>query len=188
MPLLRVPFYKQPTDYYCHPTCVKMVLDYAIDILDIKQKKLSLKTVAGSTYSDVNSGTSPLCAELVNALLLESSPNIQFKTVTPGTFKDIQAEIDANRPVIAWINVLDSRDGITWHVVVVNGYEENKREIYYLDPLLEEQYAQKACEVGSFIDLKLGQTGKLIKLVISQEGQKDLFGRVVPPKKRRRRR
>jgi hypothetical protein len=165
-----------------------MVIDYAIDVLGIKQKKLSLKTIAESTYSDINSGTPPLCAELVNAILLESVPNIQFKTVSPGTFRDIQTEIDANRPIIAWINILDIGDGIAWHVVVINGYEENKRAIYYLDPLLDEPYAQKSCEIGSFIDIKLGPTGKLIKLVISQEGQKDLFGRVLPPRKRRRRR
>jgi hypothetical protein len=173
----------------CHPTCTKMVLDYAIDTLDISQKRLSIKIISKAIGAN-STGASPARIEDINILLKDSCPPIKFKVVEPATFPTIEQEIEPEkgkpRPVIAWTNVKDDLDGKPWHVVIINGYSDEREEIYYIDPLLEEQYSQKSCEMGTFLKKRLGNSGKLVILIISEEGQTDLLGNVVSLKKKRR--
>lgn len=190
MPLIKLGnYYRQPSPTACHQTCTKMVLDYAIDVLKIYQKKLAIKTIATAIGSN-QMGTSPSRIEDINFILKDSLPPIKFKVIEPATFVAIEQEIQPNKgipkPVIAWINVLNDNDGIPWHVVIVNGYSDDRKEIYYIDPIFDEEHAQKRVDLGTFIQYKLGRTGRLVVLVISEDGQRDLLGNVLHPKKRRR--
>jgi len=184
-PKLSIPFFKQPTPGYCHPACVKMIIDYAIDLLRVKQKRLRIGKIAEELGAHYLAGTPPGGIERVNLLLADSIPNIQFKSQLSGRFEDLKKEIDEGRPVIAWIEIVGKDGDTIRHAVVINGYDPEKKEIYYVDPEMTAENHEKTAEIGDFIDNKLGVRGHLVKLIISAIGQKDLMGRIVPFKKRR---
>lgn len=169
---------------YCVPVCVKMVLDYAIKELKNRQKKISVKTIAKTLGTRPLTGTAPGSIELINSSLGASKPLINFKSKLAGTFNDIKTEIDNKRSVIAWINLTDDELTPVWHTVVINGYDIDKRLIYYIDPLLTKENCEVPIETGYFIQKKLGSRGHLIKLVVVSEAQKTLIGVLQPIQKR----
>lgn len=118
-------------------------------------------------------------------MLADSIPNIQFSSQLSGRFNDIIEEIDAGRPVIAWIDITENEGDTVRHAIVITGYDPEKKEIYYVDPEMTAEKHEKTAEIGDFIDNKLGVRGHLVKLIISEKGQKDLMGRVIAVKKRR---
>jgi len=185
-PKLEVPFYKQTTPGYCHPACVKMVIGYAIDVLGIQQNRITVGRVAKALRTHRLSGTAPGDLELVNSLLTESVPQIQFKSQISGRFEDIKTEIDRERPLIAWINISPDRDDTIWHAVVIHGYDLDDNKIYFIDPEMNVEDYERTSEIGYFLDNKLGVDGRLIKLIISKVGQMDLRGKIRPFKKKRR--
>jgi hypothetical protein len=186
-PRLSIPFFRQTTPGYCHPACVKMVIDYAITELRVEQKRLRISKIAEELGAHYLAGTPPGGIERVNLLLAESIPNIQFKSQLSGSFDEIKKEIDEGRPVIAWIEIVGKDGDTIRHAVVVNGYDPEKKEIYYVDPEMTPENHERIAEIGDFIDNKLGVRGHLVKLLISTIGQKDLMGRIIPLKKRRSR-
>ena len=185
MPILKIKFFRQTERAYCYPACVKMVIDYAIDSLRVKQRSLRLRKIARELRTDPDAGTSPGDIERVNTLLLDSFPQIQLRGKKMGTFGEIRDEIDQERPVIAWIELVRDEDDILFHAVVVKGYSSDLSKIFYIDPNKTEDDHQCEAEVGDFIDNKLGVEGHLIKLEITLIGQKDLRGRIRPLKRRR---
>ena len=185
-PKLSIRFFKQTEIGYCHPACVKMVIDYAIDVLGVDQRRLSISKIAKVLGTHRFSGTPPGAIEKINSLLSESIPRIQFKSQLSGRFEDIKREIDEGKPVIAWINISPNEEDIIMHAVVVVGYDEEKKEIYYVDPEMTAENHEKRIEIGDFIDNKLGVRGHLVKLIITERGQIDLMGRIVSSRRRRR--
>lgn len=185
-PKISIPFFKQTETGYCHPACVKMVIDYAIDVLGVDQKRLRLGKIAAILGTHYLAGTPPGAIERINQELGESIPRIQFKSQIGGRFDEIREEIDEGRPVIAWIDIASVEEDTIRHAVVVTGYDPEKKEIYYVDPEMMVENHEKTVEMGDFIDNKLGVRGHLVKLIITEIGQVDLMGRIVSLKKRRR--
>ena len=184
-PRLSIPFFRQTTPGYCHPACVKMVIDYAINELRVKQKRLRISKIAEELGAHYLAGTPPGGIERVIILLADSIPNIQLKSQLSGNFDEIKKEIDEERPVITWIEIVGKDGDTIRHAVVVNGYDPEKKEIYYIDPEMAAENHERIVEIGDFIDNKLGVRGHLVKLIISTIGQKDLMGRIIPLKRRR---
>jgi len=182
--VLSLPFYKQTEIGYCYPSCLKMVIDHAIDNLGIKQKRLSLKKIARALGTHKLAGTIPENVELINQLLTESVPQIQFKSQISARFDEIRKELDERKPVIAWINIAQDKSDLARHSIVVIGYNLEKNEIYFVDPEMTVDNHVKNMDIGVFIDEKLGVEARIIKLIISQIGQKDLLGKIVPYERR----
>ena len=114
--------------------------------------------------------------EFVNNLLGKSRPKIQFQRQISGRYTEITTEIDAERPIIAWIDPQKIVNDEVWHVVMINGYDPNQRKIFFVDPLLKkEEYWQKEAESSHFVEERLGSKGMLIKLIIDGGGQQTLI-------------
>jgi len=160
---------------YCQPTCIKIVLNYAIDRFKIKQKKLTIKTIAKTIGTDPFWGTIPNNVEFINSRLEKTKPSIRFKRQLSGTYDDILSEITTEHPVIAWIDKREHFSDEVWHVVVINGVDPDLRLIYYCDPLLPEEYWQKTSPSGHFITNQLGPKGYLVKLIMGGVGQQTLI-------------
>lgn len=175
MPIIELPYFHQPTDMYCQPTCYKIVTNYAIEEFKIKQKKFTIKKIAKTLGTTELWGTIPGNVELVNNLLSSSRPRTYFKQQISGRYTEITYEIDNNRPIIAWIDPRIIGNDEVWHVIVINGYEPDLRRIYFVDPLLSKEYWQKECESSSFMENRLGPKGTLIKLIIGSTGQQTLI-------------
>ena len=163
-----------------------MVIDYAIDELKVKQKRLSLKKIAGIIGAHPVAGTAPGNIELINNDLLESFPEIALIDGKGGSFQTIRREIDAERPLIAWVVIAEDEQDILYHAVVVNGYEEDLTTLYYVDPEMDEENYQLSAPVGRFIDEMLTVDGHLINMVITIKGQQDLYQRLHPLKGKRK--
>lgn len=183
MPNLIVPFYKQAEKMYCYPTCVKMVLEYAIKELKIKQKKLSVKKIARTLNTGPLTGTAPGSVELINSLLGDSKPPILFKSKLAGNITDVKDELDNKRPLIAWINISGDEGDPVWHTVVIIRYDEEKRVITYVDPLKNVDDHEVTEDSGFFMDVRLGSRRHIIKLVLVSEAQKTLIGILKPIEK-----
>lgn len=176
---------------YCYVACIKMLIDYAIDELNIDQSRLRVTTIAKALRTHPNIGTIPGDIERINSKLADSFPHIQVKDQIGGEFHDIKNEIDDTtypKPVIAWIVIAEDEGDQLYHAVLVNGYSEDLTKIYYVDPEMIPENYQCEAEVGDFIDNKLTRGGHLVKLVVTKRGEKDLMGGIHPIKRRRRRR
>ena len=165
-----------------------MVIDYAIDELGIKQRRLQLSTIAKAVRAHRDAGTAPGDIELINNALLDSFPEIQMVDRKGGTFQIIRHEIDEGRPVIAWIVMAEDEGDILYHSVVVNGYDDDLTTLYYVDPEMEEDNYQLQVRVGTFVDDMLTVEGHLIRMQMTIKGQQDLFQRLHPIGKTRSRR
>jgi len=162
-----------------------MVIDYAIKVLGVKQKALSLKTIANTSKTHPMGGTVRENIELINTLLTDSVPQIQFQTLLSARLDDIKQELDDKRPVIAWINIAPSVLDTVMHAVVITDYDPVNFEIKYIDPEMTEEHHTMKVSIGKFLDEKLGVEGRIIKLNISSIGQKDLIGGVKPYSRRK---
>jgi hypothetical protein len=180
-----IPFYKQTETGYCHPACVKMVLDFAIEDMGIKQRRMSLSSIARVLRTNKISGTIRENIELINAELEDSVPRIHFYSRVSARFDDIKDEIDSCRPVIAWINIAPSKEDTVMHAVVIVGYDLQQNEIFLVDPEMTQENHEKHMDLGMFLDEKLGVEGRIIILSVSEIGQKHLNGRITPYQRRR---
>jgi len=188
MPLLSITFRKQSERMYCYVASLKMVIDYAIDELNVDQKRLRVRTIAKTTGTHPDIGTIPGNIERINESLKDSFPQIQFHDTIGGEFGDIREEIDNGRPVIAWLVIAKDEGDTIFHSVLVNGYSEDRTRILYVDPEQTEEHHQRHAEVGDFINNKLTSDGHLVRLSLTLRGEKDLMGGIHPIGRRRRRR
>jgi hypothetical protein len=154
---------------------MKIVLNYAIDHFNINQKKLSISTIAKTINCDPIWGTVPGMIESINSKLVNARPTLRFRRQLSGRYNEIIEEIDSEIPVMAWIDKRSQFQDEVWHVVIINGYDEKARKIYYVDPKLPEDYWQKSEESGFFMQELLGPEGNLIKLKIGSIGQRRLI-------------
>ncbi|OGD45420.1 hypothetical protein A3K69_02100 [Candidatus Bathyarchaeota archaeon RBG_16_57_9] len=137
---------------------------------------MSIRIIAKTLGTDDDWGTIPGNVEFVNNLLGKSRPKIQFQRQISGRYTEITTEIDAERPIIAWIDPQKIVNDEVWHVVMINGYDPNQRKIFFVDPLLKkEEYWQKEAESSHFVEERLGSKGMLIKLIIDGGGQQTLI-------------
>ena len=188
MPLLPIKFRKQSQRMYCYVACLKMVIDYSIDELGVDQRRLRESTIAKTTGTHPDAGTIPGNIERINDKLNNSFPQMQFRDNIGGEFSDIIEDIDNKIPVIAWVVVARDEGNIIFHSIVINGYSEDRTRIFYIDPELTHEHFQKEIEVGDFISNKLTSEGHLVRLNLTERGEKDLMGGIHPIGRRKRRR
>lgn len=75
--------------------------------------------------------------------LINEHAGFEAKIVRNPTIESIQQELDAGRPVIAMVDMYDlyaERDlGDSFHVLVINGYDDEKKEFIVRDPAREKR-------------------------------------------------
>jgi len=148
-----------------------MVLEYVRDsIPNARTPNLEVEDIAKVVNTDVD-GT---VLEDVNTLnsnkeFLKAIPSLRFETSYLSSFSEIDNEINANRPVIAWILISqDHREFV--HSVVVTGVDIENNSIYYNDPASGEIQD----EIGSFNSKWEKVDNVLIKTRIGERKQRKM--------------
>ena len=137
---LDVPAYRQETDYTCVPSCCRMTLDYANELLLTEPEprldedeicKIMRTNVMGTKFPNI---------ENVNTLLVNSNPSIEFiSEFEPHTLLGIKKELELGLPLSVWIII--NMDGHDYsHSVVITGIDNEAKTISYNDPTYGEEY------------------------------------------------
>jgi hypothetical protein len=164
MPKLEVPLWNQPTDNYCVPTCIKMILEYLRQRYPNGIPQLSISRIAHIVNTQWD-GVAPRDVENINEYF-SAKLCLQFKAQFMAHFPDIEKELREERPVIVWLNILPPPD-LLWHAVVVVGFDPEFNSVFYNDPWDNKE---KREEVGVFIQ-KWRTEAKMVKLLISKGQQ-----------------
>jgi hypothetical protein len=175
---VKIEHFRQPTDHYCVPACLKMVLDYMCKHFNVKCKPLSIKIIAKATKTNKD-GTAPRDAENINALLHRAKPPIKFRLFEMSKFPEIVKELNEEHPAIAWINIADEPSDTIWHAVAIVDFNPENNMVTYDDPDENEKDCIKSLEAGVFTK-KWGFQARLIKVLIGTKGQTLIDGDWVP--------
>ena len=155
--------------------------------MNVKQKRLQIKTIAKALRTHPDAGTAPGDIERINMKLTDSFPQIQLKDQLGGSLPEIIEETENNEhPIIAWLVVARDEGDIIYHAVLINGVSEDRTRVFYVDPEMNLHDCQCDEETGTFIDDMLTVNGHLVKLIVTEKGQKDLLGKMHPLNVRRR--
>jgi len=162
---LDVPMIYQEDDFSCTPVCIKMVLEY------IRRKfpdvpDLDITTIAKAIKTD-DGGTMFANLKGVNNELIKSSPSIDFVPEWGCKLEDIEAELKAQHPVIAWVT-MPSPQGPYSHSIVITDIDKENLAIYYNDPV----YGKKEMPLGEFISMWKESFSILIKIKIGERRQR----------------
>lgn len=165
---LNVPMFGQPIFYYCVPACIKMVLEYIREKHGEKIPRLSIKTIARVVRTTID-GTTPKDVENMNEALRRAEPSVEFKAKFLSRFPEITKELNEERPVIVWINVVEPPDTVL-HAVVITGFDPETNTVFFNDP---DGGVEKTEEVGVFIK-KWGVHARLVKVLIGRKQQRHI--------------
>jgi len=159
----------QNDGHSCVPRCIKMIFEYIGNRLGGQAPNLDIDDIAEIIETKID-GTLPEKVKKLNTNLdvLRSIPSLEFDVdLKTHSFSEIEDEIKANRPVIAWIELSDGihRCG---HAVVVTGLDREKHLIYFNDPM----FGEKQEEIGSFMSRWDNLDRILIKVKIGKREQR----------------
>jgi uncharacterized protein YvpB len=130
----------------------------ALDVSDIA--KIVNTREDGTMLEDIKNINS-------NEEILRAIPSIEFETKMLSSFKEIETEINENRPVIAWI--MASAEGREFeHSIVVTGIDRDRHRIHYNDPFL----GRREEDIGRFMTMWEKVDRTLIKVKIGKREQK----------------
>jgi len=136
---LPVPYISQgESGNLCVPACLKMVLDFLREVTgDPKIPSLSVKRIARIVHTG-HDGTDFEDVQEINKNLEKTVPSLEFE-VDPRSyqFREIEAELAHQRPVIAWLYISDEKRACC-HAAVVVGYDRVNQMIILNDPLRGE--------------------------------------------------
>lgn len=168
MAILDVPLIHQEDDFSCTPVCIKMVLDYIRNIfggdvpdLDVPAVAKAIRTSAdegGTTFENIKG---------INEELIRAMPSLEFVAGSGHRFEEIEEEIKADRPIIAWI-MMPSPQGDFNHSIVITGIDREELLIYYNDPV----YGKEKIPIGQFMDMWEASFRILIKTKIGAREQR----------------
>jgi len=168
MTILDVPLVFQEDDFSCTPVCIKMVLDYIrnrfggdVPDLDVSAVAKAIRTSAdegGTTFENI---------KRINEELIKAMPSLEFIAGSGHKFEEIEEEINAERPIIAWIT-MSSPQGDFNHSIVITGVDRENLLIYYNDPV----YGKETIPIGQFMDMWEASFRILIKTKIGERAQR----------------
>ena len=104
-----------------------------------------------------------------NREVLKAKPSIELEVSFTNSFSEIEKEIEADRPVIAWIFVSDNHRGFA-HSVVVTGLDMENGIVHYNDPI----YGEVQGEIGTFVSMWEKTDTVLIKIKIGEREQRKI--------------
>jgi len=168
---LKVPLILQQEDFFCVPVCIKMVLEYIRNLVpDGKIPNLEVEDIAkiidtnedGTVLDNINNLNS-------NREVLRAMPSLRFEYSHSNSFSQIENEINANMPVIAWILISDNHREFV-HSVVVTGVDVENDLIYFNDPA----YGESQKKIGSFISMWEKIDTVLIKIRMGEREQRKI--------------
>ena len=82
-----------------------------------------------------------------NTDVLRAIPSLEFDVdLKMHSLSEIEAEIEGNRPVIAWVELSEGVHRCT-HAVVVTAVDRDENLLYYNDPI----FGEREEEIGSFL-------------------------------------
>lgn len=146
-----------------------MMLDYASQHLGVKIPDLDLDEIRRVVRTQ-DDGTLPGDAPRINRRLVPASHKVELIHSMRNTFRDIEMELEAGRPVIACI-MIESEDRAFRHAVVITNIDKNRLVVEYDDPF----FGRRECEVPSFLKEWEECESVLIKLRIDRKPpQKEL--------------
>lgn len=168
---LTVPAYRQETDLTCVPSCCRMVLDYANELLltepeprldEVEIAKIMRTGILGTTYTNI---------ENINDVLTNSNPSIEFiSEFEPHTLLDIKKELELGLPPSVWI--ITNVDGHDYsHSVVITGIDNDAKKISYNDPTYGKEFVISQSE---FMDMWELQGSIMIKIKIGRINRETL--------------
>jgi ABC-type bacteriocin/lantibiotic exporter with double-glycine peptidase domain len=170
MTSLDVPLIFQEDDHSCTPVCMKMVLEFVrrkftqgIPDLDVPEVADAVRASAddgGTTFENI---------ELINELLLDAKPSLEFVAGSGHSFDEIKEELgEPNRlPVIAWITV-PSPQGSFNHSIVITDIDEEKLIICLNDPV----YGKETMSIREFMQMWEQSFRILIRIRIGERKQR----------------
>jgi hypothetical protein len=115
-------------------------------------------------------GTLPLGIRNLNTNLnvLRAIPSLEFEVdLKMHSLSEIEAEIEGNRPVIAWVELSEGVHRST-HAVVITHVDRDKNLLYYNDPI----FGEREEEIGSFLARWENADRILVKVRIGKREQR----------------
>ena len=158
----------QEDGYSCVPRCIKMIFMYISNCLEGVAPDLDVDDIAEIIETRVD-GTLPENVRNLNTNLkvLRAIPSLEFDVGLMHSFSEIEEEIGANRPVIAWVELLEGIHRCA-HAIVITGLDREKHLIYYNDPI----FGEKEEEIGTFMSRWENVDRLLIKVKIGKREQR----------------
>jgi len=147
-----------------------MIFVYISNFLEGHAPNLDIDDIA-KIIETRGDGTLPQNVRNLNTDLnvLRAIPSLEFDVdLRMHTLSEIEEEIRANRPVIAWVELSDAAGHKCSHAVVVTGMDRQTDLIYYNDPMLGETQE----EVGAFLSRWENVDRILIKVKIGKREQR----------------
>jgi ABC-type bacteriocin/lantibiotic exporter with double-glycine peptidase domain len=162
---LDVPIVFQEDDFSCVPACIKMILEFAL-----KQNPIGLVIDISVQEIGESMGTDELGTPLsgvrgINEKLKKTVPSIEFEAKTNCVLKEIETEIQNEKPVVAWLKMPYP------HSIVITGVDKKRLIVYYNDP----QRGKSQMDMGKFMSSWKNIDSVLIKVKIGEKLQ-----RVIP--------
>lgn len=103
-----------------------------------------------------------------NVTVLRAIPSLEFDVdLKMHSLSEIEEEINNNRPIIAWVELLEGIHRYT-HAIVITGLDRDKDLIYYNDPFFGETQE----EIGAFMSRWERADRLLIKVKIGKREQR----------------
>lgn len=158
----------QEDGYSCVPRCIKMIFMYISNCLEGVAPDLDIDDIAEIMETRVD-GTLPENVRNLNTNLkvLRAIPSLEFDVGLMHSFSEIEEEIGANRPVIAWVELSEGIHRCA-HAIVITGLDKEKHLIYYNDPI----FGEKEEEIGTFMSRWENVDRLLIKVKIGKREQR----------------
>ena len=150
-----------------------MVFMYISSCLGGQAPDLDIEDIANIIETEID-GTYPekITNLNKNKEVLKTIPSLEFEVeLRTHSFSEIEDELEANRPVIAWVELSDAK-GIhkAAHSIVITGLERENHLIYYNDPM----FGEKQEDIGTFMSRWENVDRILIKVKIGTKEQRIL--------------
>jgi ABC-type bacteriocin/lantibiotic exporter with double-glycine peptidase domain len=154
-----------------------MVIDYLKEVTgDSKIPSFSIRQIARIVHTK-HDGTDFDDIQEINKKLERVVPSLEFEVDSRSyQFREVEAELAHQRPVIAWLYINDEKGGC-YHTAVLVGYDRLNQMVMLNDPLR----GQISITVGDFMAEWQGTEQSLIRLRLGDRLQRRITEYIEQP-------